>query len=43
MSEAKLIAERDIREYLSSIGKSYIRTSFKALVKYKIFLYEISG
>lgn len=43
MSEAKLIAERDIREYLLSIGKSYIRTSLRTLVKYKMFLYEISG
>jgi hypothetical protein len=41
MSTAKLIAERDIRKYLTSIGKSYITVSLKTLNEFKITRYEI--
>lgn len=41
MDTAKIIAERDIREYLTSIGKSYINISFKALKDLKDNSYEI--
>ena len=41
MDTAKIIAERDIREYLTSIGKSYITVSLKTLNEFKIMRYEI--
>lgn len=42
MSTAKLIAEKDIREDLARLGKTFIRTSLKTLIEYRILLYEVS-